>query len=104
MPFRTFYLVSLLLMILLVLHSVGADFVWQWQGDQDGDWSPYPADTCLALQAARNGHGEAVMEVTVGRTRYKLDTTRMVQTNTRTGFERLMERRESGTRFWCLGS
>ncbi|XP_066483001.1 poly [ADP-ribose] polymerase 2 [Tiliqua scincoides] len=70
-------------------------FVWQWQGDQDGDWFPYPVDTCLALQATRNSHGETIVEVMVGRTRYKLDMTRMVQTNTRTGFERLMERRES---------
>ncbi|KAJ6651866.1 hypothetical protein lerEdw1_015971, partial [Lerista edwardsae] len=70
-------------------------FVWQWQGDQEGDWFPYPADTCLALEAARNGHVETTVEVMVGRTRYKLDTTRMVQTNTRTGFERPMERRES---------
>lgn len=81
------------------MHCIaGADFVWQWQGDQDGEWFPYPAGTCLALQAAKNGHGETAVEATVGRTRYKLDTTRMVQTNTRTGFERLMQRRESGTR------
>uniref|UniRef100_A0A670J5X1 Poly [ADP-ribose] polymerase n=1 Tax=Podarcis muralis TaxID=64176 RepID=A0A670J5X1_PODMU len=70
-------------------------FVWCWQGDEEGEWLPYPADTCLALQAARNGHGEPTVEVMVGRTRYKLDTARMVQTNSRTGFERLMERRES---------
>ncbi|XP_054848409.1 poly [ADP-ribose] polymerase 2 isoform X2 [Eublepharis macularius] len=71
-------------------------FVWQWQGDQEGDWHPYPADTCLALQAARSGHGEPTVEMTVGRTRYKLDTTRMVQINTRTKFEREMECRQSG--------
>ncbi|KAH0626286.1 hypothetical protein JD844_001196 [Phrynosoma platyrhinos] len=59
-------------------------FVWQWQGDQEGSWFAYPADTCLALQAARNGHREPTVEVTVGRTHYKLDTTRMMQTNTRT--------------------
>ncbi|XP_062994048.1 LOW QUALITY PROTEIN: poly [ADP-ribose] polymerase 2 [Elgaria multicarinata webbii] len=70
-------------------------FVWQWQGDEEGDWLPYPADTCLALQAARNDHEEPTVEVTVGRTRYKLDTLRMVQTNNRTGFERQMECRES---------
>ncbi|XP_053115010.1 poly [ADP-ribose] polymerase 2 isoform X2 [Hemicordylus capensis] len=70
-------------------------FIWLWEGDQKGDWLPYPADTCLALQAARNGNREPTVEVTVGRTRYKLDTTRMVQINSRTGFERLMECRES---------
>lgn len=70
-------------------------FVWQWKGDQEGNWMAYPADTCLALQAARNGQAEPVVDVTVGRTRYKLDTTRMVQVNNRTGFERQMERRQS---------
>uniref|UniRef100_UPI00253FF485 poly [ADP-ribose] polymerase 2 isoform X1 n=1 Tax=Euleptes europaea TaxID=460621 RepID=UPI00253FF485 len=68
-----------------------AYFVWRWRGDQEGDWLPYPADTCLALQAAKNGHGEPTVEVMVGRTCYKLDTARMVQINTRTGFEREME-------------
>uniref|UniRef100_A0A6J0V640 Poly [ADP-ribose] polymerase n=1 Tax=Pogona vitticeps TaxID=103695 RepID=A0A6J0V640_9SAUR len=70
-------------------------FVWQWQGDQEGDWVAYPADTCLALQAARNGQGEPTIHMTIGRTRYKLDTTRMVQINSRSGFERRMEIRES---------
>uniref|UniRef100_A0ACB8EWT8 Poly [ADP-ribose] polymerase 2 n=1 Tax=Sphaerodactylus townsendi TaxID=933632 RepID=A0ACB8EWT8_9SAUR len=70
-------------------------FVWQWLGDQEGEWLPYPADTCLALQAAKNGHGKPTVETMVSRTRYKLDTARMVQINTRTGFERKMERRQS---------
>ncbi|XP_061446489.1 poly [ADP-ribose] polymerase 2 isoform X2 [Rhineura floridana] len=70
-------------------------FVWSWQGDEQGEWFPYPADTCLDLQAARNGQGKPTVEVIVGRTRYKLDTTRMVQTNSRTGFERTIECRES---------
>ncbi|KAL8176472.1 UNVERIFIED_CONTAM: Poly [ADP-ribose] polymerase 2 [Gekko kuhli] len=70
-------------------------FVWQWQGDQEGDWLPYPANTCLALQAAKNGHGEHTVGMMVGRTRYKLDPNRMVQINTRTGFEREMECRPS---------
>ncbi|XP_044278301.1 poly [ADP-ribose] polymerase 2 isoform X2 [Varanus komodoensis] len=69
--------------------------VWQWKGDQEDDWLPYPADTCLALQAARSGHGEPTVEVMVGRTSYKLDTIRMVQTNNRTKFERQIECRES---------
>ncbi|XP_060112277.1 poly [ADP-ribose] polymerase 2 [Heteronotia binoei] len=69
--------------------------VWQWQGDQEGDWLPYPANTCLALQAAKNGQGKPTVEMMVGRTRYKLDTTRMVQINARTGFERQMECRQS---------
>ncbi|KAJ7313022.1 hypothetical protein JRQ81_004284 [Phrynocephalus forsythii] len=69
-------------------------FIWQWQGDQEDEWLAYPADTCLALQAARNGHGEPTIDVTVGRTRYTLDTARMVQINSRTGFERRMECRE----------
>uniref|UniRef100_A0A8D0G6P0 Poly [ADP-ribose] polymerase n=1 Tax=Sphenodon punctatus TaxID=8508 RepID=A0A8D0G6P0_SPHPU len=70
-------------------------FVWQWQGDEEGKWLPYPADTCLALEAARRGGGEPCVEVTVGRTRYKLDTGQMAQKNLRTGFQRKMERRES---------
>ncbi|XP_060636115.2 poly [ADP-ribose] polymerase 2 [Anolis sagrei] len=70
-------------------------FVWQWQGDPEGTWFAYPADTCLALEAARKNPGEPIVEVTVGRTHYKLDTTRMVQINTQTEFERQMERRES---------
>ncbi|XP_007438146.2 poly [ADP-ribose] polymerase 2 isoform X1 [Python bivittatus] len=70
-------------------------FVWQWEGDQEDSWVPYPAATCLDLQAAKNGHREPTVDFTVGRTRYKLDTARMVQTNQRTKFERQMECRES---------
>lgn len=77
---------------------MGTDFVWQWRGDQEGEWLPYPAITCLALQAAKDGHGEPTVETTVGRTRYELDTARMVQINTRTRFQRKMECRLSGTR------
>ncbi|XP_039206042.1 poly [ADP-ribose] polymerase 2 isoform X2 [Crotalus tigris] len=69
--------------------------VWQWEGDQENDWNPYPAATCLDLQAAKNGYREPIVDLTVGRTRYKLDTDRMVQTNQRTKFERRMECRES---------
>ncbi|XP_015680516.1 poly [ADP-ribose] polymerase 2 [Protobothrops mucrosquamatus] len=69
--------------------------VWQWEGDQENGWIPYPAATCLDLQAAKNGHREPIVDLTVGRTRYKLDTDRMVQRNQRTKFERQMECRES---------
>lgn len=75
---------------------MGADFVWQWEGDQENDWIPYPAATCLDLQVAKNGHREPIVDLTVGRTRYKLDTVRMVQTNQQTKFERRMECRQSG--------
>ncbi|KAM3821726.1 poly [ADP-ribose] polymerase 2 isoform 2-T3 [Vipera latastei] len=70
-------------------------FVWQWEGDQENDWIPYPAATCLDLQVAKNGHREPIVDLTVGRTRYKLDTVRMVQTNQQTKFERRMEYRQS---------
>ncbi|XP_063157535.1 poly [ADP-ribose] polymerase 2 [Candoia aspera] len=69
-------------------------FVWQWEGDQEGAWVPYPAAICLDLQAAKNGHREPTVDFTVGRTRYKLDTARMMQINQRTNFERQMECRE----------
>ncbi|XP_044842571.1 poly [ADP-ribose] polymerase 2 isoform X2 [Mauremys mutica] len=70
-------------------------FVWCWQGDEEGQWLPYPADTCLALERARRGDGEPSLEVTFSRTRYTLDTAQMTQTNVRTGYQRRMERRES---------
>ncbi|XP_077169093.1 poly [ADP-ribose] polymerase 2 isoform X2 [Paroedura picta] len=70
-------------------------FAWQWQGDEEGNWFPYPATTCLALEAAKVGPGAPTVETTVGRTRYKLDTSLLVQINTRTGFERKMKRRQS---------
>ncbi|XP_034642775.1 poly [ADP-ribose] polymerase 2 isoform X9 [Trachemys scripta elegans] len=70
-------------------------FVWCWQGDEEGQWLPYPADTCLALERARRGDGGPSLEVTFSRTRYTLDTAQMTQTNIRTGYQRRMERRES---------
>nr|XP_032621572.1 poly [ADP-ribose] polymerase 2 isoform X3 [Chelonoidis abingdonii] len=70
-------------------------FVWCWQGDEEGQWLPYPADTCLALERARRGDGGPSLEVTFSRTRYTLDTAQMTQTNVRTGYQRRMERRES---------
>ncbi|XP_074838449.1 poly [ADP-ribose] polymerase 2 isoform X2 [Carettochelys insculpta] len=70
-------------------------FVWCWQGDEEGQWVPYPAHTCLALEGARRGNGGPSLEVTLGRTRYTLDTAQMTQTNVRTGYQRQMERRES---------
>ncbi|XP_030395389.1 poly [ADP-ribose] polymerase 2-like isoform X4 [Gopherus evgoodei] len=70
-------------------------FVWCWQGDEEGEWLPYPADTCLALEQARRGDGGPSLEVTFSRTRYTLDTAQMTQTNVRTGYQRRMERRES---------
>uniref|UniRef100_A0A8C8S3J5 Poly [ADP-ribose] polymerase n=1 Tax=Pelusios castaneus TaxID=367368 RepID=A0A8C8S3J5_9SAUR len=72
-----------------------AYFVWRWQGDEEGQWLPYPADTCLALEKARHGAGEPSLEVALGRTRYTLDTAEMIQTNVRTGYQRRMERKES---------
>ncbi|XP_065421547.1 poly [ADP-ribose] polymerase 2 isoform X8 [Chrysemys picta bellii] len=70
-------------------------FMWCWQGDEEGQWLPYPADTCLALERARRGDGGPSLEVTFSRTRYTLDTAQMTQTNIRTGYQRRMERRES---------
>ncbi|XP_073164617.1 poly [ADP-ribose] polymerase 2 isoform X3 [Lepidochelys kempii] len=70
-------------------------FVWCWQGDKEGQWLPYPADTCLALEGVRRGNGGPSLEVTFSRTRYTLDTAQMTQTNVRTGYQRRMERRES---------
>ncbi|XP_029769685.1 uncharacterized protein LOC112120834, partial [Terrapene carolina triunguis] len=70
-------------------------FVWCWQGDEEGQWLPYPADTCLALERARRGDGGPSLEVTFSRTHYTLDTSQMTQTNVRTGYQRRMERRES---------
>ncbi|XP_077688251.1 poly [ADP-ribose] polymerase 2 isoform X3 [Eretmochelys imbricata] len=70
-------------------------FVWCWQGDKEGQWLPYPADTCLALEGARRGNGGPSLEVTFSQTRYTLDTAQMTQTNVRTGYQRRMERRES---------
>ncbi|XP_019406185.1 PREDICTED: poly [ADP-ribose] polymerase 2 isoform X1 [Crocodylus porosus] len=70
-------------------------FIWQWQGDEEGDWLPYPADTCLALEQVRRGEGEPTLQMTVGRTRYTLDTAQMTQTNLRTRYQRKMDRRES---------
>ncbi|KAG6923229.1 poly (ADP-ribose) polymerase family, member 2 [Chelydra serpentina] len=70
-------------------------FVWCWQGDEEGQWLPYPANTCLALEGARRGDGGPSLEVTFSRTRYTLDTAQMTQTNVGTGYQRRMERRES---------
>ncbi|KAM9121040.1 poly [ADP-ribose] polymerase 2 isoform 3-T4 [Pangshura tecta] len=64
-------------------------------GDEEGQWLPYPADTCLALERARRGDGGPSLEVTFSRTRYTLDTAQMTQTNLRTGYQRRMERKES---------
>ncbi|XP_026576412.1 poly [ADP-ribose] polymerase 2 [Pseudonaja textilis] len=70
-------------------------FVWQREGDEENDWIPYPATTCLNLQAAKNGDRRPIVYLTFGRTRYKLDTARMVQTNQQTKFEHRMKCRES---------
>ncbi|XP_034267390.1 poly [ADP-ribose] polymerase 2 isoform X2 [Pantherophis guttatus] len=70
-------------------------FVWQWEGDQENEWIPYPAATCLDLQAAKNGDREPTVDLTFGQKCYKLDTARMVQTNQQTKFERRMEYKES---------
>ncbi|XP_067398636.1 poly [ADP-ribose] polymerase 2 [Emydura macquarii macquarii] len=72
-----------------------AYFLWRWQGDEEGQWLPYAADTCLALEGARQGAGGPSLEVRLGRTRYALDTAQMTQTNVRTGYQRQMERIES---------
>ncbi|XP_025049899.1 poly [ADP-ribose] polymerase 2 isoform X2 [Alligator sinensis] len=70
-------------------------FIWQWQGDGEEDWLPYPVDTCLALERVRRGEGGPTLQMTVGRTRYTLDPAQMTQTNSRTRYQRKMDRRES---------
>ncbi|XP_038596940.1 LOW QUALITY PROTEIN: poly [ADP-ribose] polymerase 2 [Tachyglossus aculeatus] len=73
----------------------GSYYVWQWQEEEE--WIPYPPETCLALEAAREGGGgsKPKVDLAVGRTRYSLDPDNMLQTNRRSGFQRQMERRPS---------
>ncbi|XP_032092860.1 poly [ADP-ribose] polymerase 2 isoform X2 [Thamnophis elegans] len=69
--------------------------VWQWEGDEENDWIPYPAATCLDLQAAKNGDRDPTVDLTFGQVCYKLDTTRMLQRNEQTKFERPIECKEA---------
>ncbi|XP_028933514.1 poly [ADP-ribose] polymerase 2 [Ornithorhynchus anatinus] len=73
----------------------GSYYIWQWQEEEE--WVPYPPETCLALEAAREGGGgsKPKVDLAVGRTRYTLDPGNMLQTNRRSGFQRQMERRPS---------
>ncbi|XP_070582915.1 poly [ADP-ribose] polymerase 2 isoform X2 [Erythrolamprus reginae] len=79
-------------------------FIWQWEGDQENNWSPYPAATCLDLQAAKNGQREPTVDLTFNRTPYKLDTARMRQINQRTKFERRIEYKLSDAIEGAVGS
>ncbi|XP_058037674.1 poly [ADP-ribose] polymerase 2 isoform X1 [Ahaetulla prasina] len=70
-------------------------FIWQWEADEEDEWIPYPAATCLDLQAAKKGDREPIVDFTFGERSFKLDTTLMVQTNQETQFDHRMEYKES---------
>ncbi|XP_072479132.1 poly [ADP-ribose] polymerase 2 isoform X2 [Notamacropus eugenii] len=81
--------------IAVAVKEQGSYFVWQWQSDENDDWIPYDAKTCLALEAALAESKESKIDVMFGRTRYTLDVGNMVQTNCKSGYQRRMERRPS---------
>ncbi|XP_059499871.1 poly [ADP-ribose] polymerase 2 [Stegostoma tigrinum] len=68
-------------------------FVWQWQGD-DAAWHPYSAAVCAELEQARR-QGQTTVDQSVGRVRYRLDVGRMRQVNSKTKYERKMNRLQS---------
>ncbi|KAG8140727.1 putative Poly [ADP-ribose] polymerase protein [Naja naja] len=52
------------LLLFLFFAHMGADYVWEWEGDKKNDWIPYPATTCLDLWAALNGDRKPIVDLT----------------------------------------
>ncbi|XP_044521221.1 poly [ADP-ribose] polymerase 2 isoform X2 [Gracilinanus agilis] len=81
--------------IAVAVKDQGSYFIWQWQGDEEDDWIPYDAKTCLALERTLAESNELKIDVIFGRTRYTLDVGNMVQTNCKSGYQRRIERQPS---------
>ncbi|XP_068953804.1 poly [ADP-ribose] polymerase 2 isoform X1 [Petaurus breviceps papuanus] len=81
--------------IAVAIKEHGSYFVWRWQSNEEDDWIPYDAKTCLALEAALAESSESKIEVMFGRKHFSLDVGNMVQTNCKSGSQCRMERRPS---------
>ncbi|XP_027698752.1 poly [ADP-ribose] polymerase 2 isoform X2 [Vombatus ursinus] len=81
--------------IAVAIKEQSSYFIWQWQSDEEDDWIPYDAKTCLALEAALAESNESKIDVMFGRKHYTLDLGNMVQTNCKSGYQRRIERRPS---------
>ncbi|XP_074145240.1 poly [ADP-ribose] polymerase 2 isoform X2 [Sminthopsis crassicaudata] len=81
--------------IAVAIKKQDSYFVWQWQSDEEDVWIPYDAKTCLALEAALGESNESKIDVVFGRKHYTLDVGNMVQINSKSGYQRKIERQPS---------